>query len=468
LHELVRLIKEEEAPRPSVRLSTLDQLPSVAAARRTEPGRLPKLVRGELDWIVMRCLEKDRTRRYETASGLARDVEHYLADEPVEACPPTAGYRLRKFARNYRMPMLVAGAFVLLLALGAIVAAWQAVRATSAERVAKRAEFEAKEERLAALVAKQQALEAKTEADKQRDEADKQRDEARVAAYASGMGLAQHAWEEGNVVRARELLAELPSEAAGRNLRGFEWFYLSRLCHPDELTVKGHADNVCGVAFSPDGQRLASANQDGAIRLWETANVSREILDRRATNQMVADLFGQMPLRADVLQRLRTLPGMSPSRRHEVLAVAETYPEDPSALNNLAWELVKLPGGEMSGIRNALRYSEEACQLEPENGNFLNTLGVACYRVGNYEKALDVLSRSDKINTLKDKGSRPKDLAFLAMAHEQLGHAREAEAKLQLLRERMKDPRWAEDTQAPGLLREAEELLAKPKASGSK
>jgi tetratricopeptide (TPR) repeat protein len=183
---------------------------------------------------------------------------------------------------------------------------------------------------------------------------------------------------------------------------------------------------------------------------------------------MVADLFGQMPLRADVLERLRTLPGMSPSRRQDVLAVAQTYPEDPSALNDLAREVVKLPGGEMSGYRKALRYSEEACQLQPEDGSLLTTLGVAHFRVGNYEKALDVLSRSDKINALRDQGSGPADLGFLAMTHQQLGHAKEAEAKLQLLRERMKDPRWAQDAQAQGFLREAEALLAKPKAPGSK
>jgi WD40 repeat protein len=752
--EMLRVIKEVEPPRPSTKLSKSGTLPSVADVRRTEPQKLVSLMRGELDWIILKCLEKDRGRRYQAASGLARDLEHYLADEPVEACSPTAGYRLRKFARKYRTPMLVVGAFVLLLALGAIVAAWQAVRATSAEWVAKRAEFEAKEERLAALVAKQQALEAKAETETQRDE-------ARVAAYASGMGLAQRAWEENNVVRARELLAELPSEAAGRNLRGFEWFYLSRLCHPDELTLKGHAGAVCGVAFSPDGQRLASAsgdqtvkirdsatgrelfalkghagwvnsvafspdgqrlasasndqtvriwdsatgkelfalkghagvvvgvafspdgqrlasashdqtvkiwdsatgkelfafkghagmvlsvafspdgqrlasasedqtvkiwdsatgkelfalkghagwvssvafspdgqrlasgsndqtvkvwdsatgkelfalkghadrvwgvafspdghrlasaswdqtvkiwdsatgkelvalkghadvvssvafspdgqrlasaswdqtvriwdsatgkelvalkghagmvssvafspdgqrlasaNQDG-IDLWETASVSREIQHRRATNQMMAGLLGQMPLRADVLERLRTLPGMSPSRRQEVIAVAETYPVNPSELNDLAWQLVKLPGGEMSGHRKALRYSEEACQLEPEDGSFLTTLGVAYYRVGNYEKALDVLARSDKINVLRDKGSGPADLAFLAMAHQRLGHAKEAEAALQLLRERMKDPRSAQDAQAQGFLREVEALLARPKAPGSK
>jgi uncharacterized protein HemY len=159
---------------------------------------------------------------------------------------------------------------------------------------------------------------------------------------------------------------------------------------------------------------------------------------------------------------------MSPSRRQEAIAVAQTYPENPYELNELAWQLVKLPGGEMSGYRKALRYSEAGCKLEPENGNLLTTVGVACYRVSNYEKALHVLSRSDKINALRDKGSLPADLAFIAMAHQQLGHTKEAEAELQLLRERMKDPFWAQDAQAPGFLREAEELLAKPKPPSSK
>src|SRR5262249_53174778 len=124
---------EEEPPRPSVRLSSSNVLPKIAAARRTEPGKLPNLVRGEIDWIVMKCLEKDRSRRYETANGLARDVERYLHDEPVEACPPSSGDRLRKFAHKYRMPVAFAAMFALLLVAGVVVSAWQAVRATRAE-----------------------------------------------------------------------------------------------------------------------------------------------------------------------------------------------------------------------------------------------------------------------------------------------------------------------------------------------
>ena len=98
--EIRRLIREEEPPKPSTRLSTSDSLAAIAAQRHTEPAKLSKLVRGDLDWITMKALEKDRTRRYETANGLARDIQRYLTDEVVEARPPSTAYRLRKFARK--------------------------------------------------------------------------------------------------------------------------------------------------------------------------------------------------------------------------------------------------------------------------------------------------------------------------------------------------------------------------------
>jgi tetratricopeptide (TPR) repeat protein len=115
LTEAVRIIREVEPPRPSARLSAAESLPTVAALRQTEPRKLMALLRGELDWVVMKCLEKDRSRRYETANGLARDLQRYLADEPVEARPPSARYRLGKFLRRHRGP--VAAACLLVLAL---------------------------------------------------------------------------------------------------------------------------------------------------------------------------------------------------------------------------------------------------------------------------------------------------------------------------------------------------------------
>jgi tetratricopeptide (TPR) repeat protein/serine/threonine protein kinase len=117
LLEVLRVIREEEPPRPSTRLSSTEELPSISAQRHTEPTKLTRLVRGELDWIVMKALEKDRNRRYETANGFAMDVQRYLADEPVLACPPSAGYRLRKFARRHKAGLAVAGLVLLFLVL---------------------------------------------------------------------------------------------------------------------------------------------------------------------------------------------------------------------------------------------------------------------------------------------------------------------------------------------------------------
>jgi tetratricopeptide (TPR) repeat protein len=144
--EMLRMIREVEPPKPSTRLSeSKNQMPSISAQRKTEPAKLAKLVRGELDWIVMKALEKDRGRRYETANGFARDIQRYLADEPVEACPPSAGYKLRKFARKNKKALVTAGAFVLLLAVATVFSGWHAIRATRAEAKAKEAQTLAEE-----------------------------------------------------------------------------------------------------------------------------------------------------------------------------------------------------------------------------------------------------------------------------------------------------------------------------------
>jgi serine/threonine protein kinase/Tfp pilus assembly protein PilF len=132
--EALRIIREEEPPKPSTRLSTAEELPSIAANRGLEPRKLSGLVRGELDWIVMKCLEKDRNRRYETANGLARDLERYLNDEAVQACPPSALYRLRKFARRHRGPVLAASIILVLLLAGIIGTTAGLLRALRAEQ----------------------------------------------------------------------------------------------------------------------------------------------------------------------------------------------------------------------------------------------------------------------------------------------------------------------------------------------
>src|SRR5206468_7159384 len=111
--EMLRVIREQEPSKPSTKLSTADGLPTLAANRGTEPAKLTKLVRGELDWIVMKALEKDRNRRYESANSFARDLQRYLADEPVQACPPSVGYRLRKFVRRNKAGFAMAAVVML-------------------------------------------------------------------------------------------------------------------------------------------------------------------------------------------------------------------------------------------------------------------------------------------------------------------------------------------------------------------
>src|SRR5436190_11163776 len=136
--EIRRIIREEDPPKPSTRLSeSKDLLRTISAQRQTEPAKLTNLMRGELDWIVMKCLEKDRTRRYETANALATDLQNYLADEPVQACPPSQVYRLRKFVRRYRAAVLAAALVVLALAGGVAGATVGLVWARQAEADAR-------------------------------------------------------------------------------------------------------------------------------------------------------------------------------------------------------------------------------------------------------------------------------------------------------------------------------------------
>lgn len=155
--EVLRIIKEEEPPRPSMKISTLgEQATVIAQQRHTNVGQLRRDLAGDLDWIVMKCLEKDRTRRYETASGLARDIDRYLRDEPVDACPPSAAYRLAKYWRRNRGLLSTAAAFAVLLVIGTSISSWQAVRATLAERRAQVALQNEQQARADAVTAKEE------------------------------------------------------------------------------------------------------------------------------------------------------------------------------------------------------------------------------------------------------------------------------------------------------------------------
>src|ERR1041385_820529 len=130
LDELRRTIREKEPLRPSTKLHTLQQEELTTAAKRrgADAPKLINLLRGDIDWIVMKCLEKDRTRRYETANGLAKDIERYLKHEPVTACPPSAWYRLRKSVKRNRVAYAASAVVVAALVLGLGFSTWMFFR----------------------------------------------------------------------------------------------------------------------------------------------------------------------------------------------------------------------------------------------------------------------------------------------------------------------------------------------------
>ncbi|MBX9628042.1 MAG: protein kinase [Gemmataceae bacterium] len=257
--EVLRIVREVEAPRPSHKLSTADALPSIAANRGTEPRRLSALVRGELDWIVMRALEKDRTRRYETANGFAADVQRYLSGEPVQAVPPSAGYRLRKFVRRNRAAVLVAAGFLLLTWVGASGIYFAYRRAVAAEADAVASAREANDER--------------QKADAARRVADEERVKAENYAARVGVDLALDLCKRDSrlgLLHLARLLRTIPSDLTDLRqcvaLNVLAWGQEIRPLLPD-LTHDGEPPN--GGLLSPDGLTVITHSTGRSSRLWD-------------------------------------------------------------------------------------------------------------------------------------------------------------------------------------------------------
>src|SRR3974390_2166118 len=211
-----RIILDEQPVKPSTRLSTLqgEQRSIVARNRGASELTLGRAFPGDLDWIVMKCLEKDRARRYETANGLAHDIERHLRDEPITARPPSRLYEFQKTLRRHWVGFAAVGTILLILLLGVMVSTFEAARARQSEQ------------------------------------------HERAVAYASRMRLAQAAWEQNRVAQVRQLL----KETADYTDRGFEWYYWQRQAHLELRTLRGHLGRVYAANFSPDGQRVATGS----------------------------------------------------------------------------------------------------------------------------------------------------------------------------------------------------------------
>ena len=273
--ELVRIIREEEPPRPSTRLTQLhDTLASVAAQRKMEPLKLSRLIRGDLDWITMKALEKDRNRRYDTATAFAADIERYLTAEPVLAVPPSVSYRLYKFVRRHRIPVAV-GTIVLGAMLLGVVGLWTGLTRAHHER--------------------ERALLAEQTAKSERQEAESQRRRAELTAADLQVELDLKVVQEETPVgllRLARTLHSIPPEA--KTLREFVTTAIlatGQLYAPltPPLTHDGH--NIVRHEFSPDGRRVITLGEDRQARLWDSATSERIAILQQADERLVYCAF---------------------------------------------------------------------------------------------------------------------------------------------------------------------------------
>jgi len=258
--EVRRIIREEEPARPSTRLTTLaaEEQNALAKRRQAEPPELIRLVRGDLDWIVMKCLEKDRSRRYETASGLAQDIRRHLVNEPVLARPPSKWYRLEKLMRRNKLVFGAAAAVGVALAAGLAVSTVEAVRARRAELEQARLRGQAEQARSNEAAQRYQAQAALYQARLSEIRALRQ---ARLPGWST---LAiQNLRSNATMNLPQRDLVELRSEA----LACFEGLDLA-----ETARLPPGTGGLRSLDFSPDGSLLASSDWSGTYRLWKLAD----------------------------------------------------------------------------------------------------------------------------------------------------------------------------------------------------
>jgi WD40 repeat protein/serine/threonine protein kinase len=250
LDALRRTICETEPVRPSTRLSTMPngELTTAAQHRSADAPTLIHGLRGDLDWIVMKALEKDRARRYETASGLAMDVRRYLDSEPVLARPPSRTYRFEKLVRRNKVVFALGGTAAATLIAGLGVSTTLFLKESKAH---------------------QRAVTAEGIAEKARQAAEESVEQERRSRYEFDMNLALAALSEGNRSQAFELVCRHKPKKGEADLRGFEWRHLWSRCRGDyELALPVHNQVVGGISFSPDRTLLATWCWDNTLRIW--------------------------------------------------------------------------------------------------------------------------------------------------------------------------------------------------------
>jgi len=307
LDAMRKIIREREPLRPSTRLSQtlvaadVRRLKSPAADTpsseeevRASLRRLLRvketitLLRGDLDWIVLKALEKDRTRRYDTANGLAADIQRHLSNEPVFARPPSTAYKVQKAWQRNKLAFAAVAAVALALVVGISVSTWQAIEANNARKAEK-------DQRLAAQAAESMAVAKRREAEQAQVAAEiarvgeaSQRRRAEARTYAGDMNLAQQAVNADNLALARQLLDRYRPQPGQPDRRGWEWRYLWQQSRSDALhTLCRQQGRITGLELSHNGQWLAIRTSAGRVSVWNLPS-RREVLRAKDSWNAVA------------------------------------------------------------------------------------------------------------------------------------------------------------------------------------
>ena len=289
--ELQRRIREEEAQKPSIRLSTLGKaLAKVAQDRSTDPGRLGQFIRGDLDWIVLKALDKERSRRYDSANGLARDIQRFLNDEAIEARPPSVAYQLRKFVGRHRAVVTTVAAIGIAILLGIIGTTYGMLQAKHDEEIARVALEDAEQSRLrAAKLADEKADEA-DHAKAMQKQAEAERAKAKKLVAAQLASQANIAREQGDISLAALLSAEALAQDEGTEREQTHRLRLAadlRQC-PRPTVVMFHDSTILCANRSENGKWIATADDQGVVRIWSSA--TGKIIEQFQHNSQIQEL----------------------------------------------------------------------------------------------------------------------------------------------------------------------------------